>query len=71
MFVCFLLQLALSSDKIASVHEPLVTMDFDILKGDKNKIVSLEMDRQELSKLILSLETANKVCLILSHTQMP
>ncbi|XP_071786650.1 COMM domain-containing protein 8-like [Asterias amurensis] len=57
------LKLALSSDKIASVHEPLVTMDFDILKGDKNKIVSLEMDRQELSKLILSLETANKAVL--------
>ncbi len=38
-------------------------MDFDILKGDKNKIISLEMDRQELSKLIISLETANKAVL--------
>ncbi|XP_022108486.1 COMM domain-containing protein 8-like [Acanthaster planci] len=57
------LKLALSSDKIASVQEPLLTIDFNVQEGDENKRVSLEMDRQELSKLIASLETANKAVL--------
>ncbi|XP_038055732.1 COMM domain-containing protein 8-like [Patiria miniata] len=57
------LKLALSSDKIASVQEPLLNVDFNVQEGDHNKTVSLEMDRQELNKLIASLETANKAVL--------
>ncbi|XP_062502853.1 COMM domain-containing protein 8-like [Corticium candelabrum] len=56
------LRLILSSDKIAVVSEPVVTVDFKVEDcGGESKQVSLEMNRDELKKILSSLEAANKV----------
>ncbi|XP_033098329.1 COMM domain-containing protein 8-like [Anneissia japonica] len=57
------LKLALSSDKISSVQEPLVSVDFDISSGDETETVSLEMNQDEFKKFVNSLEAASKVVL--------
>ena len=54
--------MALSSDKISSVQEPLVNLDLSVMEDGSNKHVSLELNREELQKLVSSLETANRVC---------
>ncbi|XP_033742296.1 COMM domain-containing protein 8-like isoform X1 [Pecten maximus] len=54
-------KLIMSSDKISSVQEPVVSLDLDIGLGQDSKIHSIELDKDELGKLISSLEGANKV----------
>ncbi|XP_069129412.1 COMM domain-containing protein 8-like [Argopecten irradians] len=54
-------KLIMSSDKISSVQEPVVSLDLDVGVGEENKIHSIELNKEELSKLINSLEGANKV----------
>lgn len=56
-----LLQLALSSDKISSLHTPLLSLSLDVRADGAVRPVVMEMDREELSGLIGSLEAANKV----------
>lgn len=51
----------MSSDKLATVQEPLLVVDLDVRESDKKKAMSLEMNKLELGKLITSLEAANKV----------
>lgn len=63
---CFLplvlfLQLALSSDKISSLHTPLLSLNLDVRENGALQSVTVEMNKEELSTLISSLETANKV----------
>ena len=57
------LQLVVSSDKLASVQEPLLAVDLDIdgAGEDEGKSVSVEMNKDDLQKMIASLEAANKV----------
>ncbi|XP_071489641.1 COMM domain-containing protein 8-like [Diadema antillarum] len=57
------LKLALSSDKISSVQEPLVNLDLSVLEDGTNKLVSLELNKEELQRLLASLETANRAVL--------
>ncbi|XP_077984363.1 COMM domain-containing protein 8-like [Glandiceps talaboti] len=57
------LKLAMASDKLASVHEPLVTLDLDLQEEQGKKSVSVEMNEEELKKMIMSLEAANKAVL--------
>ncbi|XP_041453959.1 COMM domain-containing protein 8-like [Lytechinus variegatus] len=57
------LKLAMSSDKISSVQEPLVSLDLSLTEDGTNRLVSLELDKQELQKLVSSLETANRAVL--------
>ncbi|OWF44220.1 COMM domain-containing protein 8-like [Mizuhopecten yessoensis] len=54
-------KLIMSSDKISSVQEPVVSLDLDIGSGQDNTIHSIELNKEELDKLISSLEGANKV----------
>jgi len=55
------LQLALSSDKMASLQELLVQLDLDVHEpGGKRKQVVLEMDKGELGRLITSMEACSK-----------
>ena len=55
-------QLALSSDKLATLQEPLLQLDLDVrdANGEK-KEVFLELNKAELAKLITSLEGCSKV----------
>ncbi|KAL0969641.1 hypothetical protein UPYG_G00230190 [Umbra pygmaea] len=57
------IKLALSSDKISCLQTPLINLSLDVKKNGALKAVSVEMNREELQKLISSLEAANKVVL--------
>ncbi|KAI0218673.1 COMM domain-containing protein 8 [Lamellibrachia satsuma] len=56
------LKLVVSSDKLASVQEPLLSVDLDIDAAgeDETKFASVEMNKADLQKMITSLEAANK-----------
>ncbi|KAK2174796.1 hypothetical protein NP493_777g01045 [Ridgeia piscesae] len=57
------LKLVVSSDKLASVQEPLLSVDLDVdaTGEDERKFVSVEMNKADLQRMITSLEAANKV----------
>ncbi|TKS86235.1 COMM domain-containing protein 8 [Collichthys lucidus] len=57
------LKLALSSDKISSLHTPLLSLSLDVRENTALRPVTMEMNREELNTLISSLEAANKVVL--------
>ncbi|KAB0365199.1 hypothetical protein FD754_009355, partial [Muntiacus muntjak] len=57
------LKLALSSDKIASLQMPLLSLHLDVKENGEVKPYSIEMSKEELQNLINSLEAANKVVL--------
>lgn len=59
----FVLQLPLSSDKIAFLQTPLLNLDLNVKENGVLKPVTIEMDKEELQTLIHSLEAANKVVL--------
>ncbi|XP_064222875.1 COMM domain-containing protein 8 isoform X4 [Aotus nancymaae] len=56
-------QLALSSDKIAALRMPLLSLHLDVKENGEVKPYSIEMSREELQNLIHSLEAAYKVVL--------
>lgn len=64
LFIVFLTfsQLALSSDKIATLQMPFLTLHLDVKENGEVKPYSIEMSKEELQNLISSLEAANKVC---------
>ena len=51
----------MSSDKLSSVQEPVVSLDMDVQTNTDKQTVSVELGREDLKKLITSLEAANKV----------
>ncbi|XP_061600074.1 COMM domain-containing protein 8 [Cololabis saira] len=55
------LKLALSSDKISSLNTPLLSLSLDVMEDAGLRPVAMEMNRDELSALISTLEAANKV----------
>ncbi|XP_040852774.1 COMM domain-containing protein 8-like, partial [Ochotona curzoniae] len=56
-------QLALSSDKIATLQMPLLNLHLDVKENGEVKPYTIEMSKEELQNLITSLEAANKVVL--------
>lgn len=55
------LQVALSSDKISSLHTPLLSLSLDVKENSALRSFTMEMNREELNTLVSSLEAANKV----------
>ena len=55
----------MSSDKISSVQEPVVSVDISVTGSSGKQLVSVELSREELKNLINSLEAANKVIKLL------
>ncbi|XP_057715094.1 COMM domain-containing protein 8 isoform X2 [Corythoichthys intestinalis] len=55
------LKMALSSDKISSLQTPLLNLNLDVKENGTLKSIIMEMNREELNTLIISLEAANKV----------
>ena len=51
----------MSSDKLSSVQEPVLSLDMDVKSNSDRQTVSVELSREDLKKLITSLEAANKV----------
>ena len=51
----------MSSDKLGSIQQPVVSVDFDLSESGKNRTESVELSKEELEQLISSLEAANKV----------
>lgn len=58
-------QLALSSDKIATLQMPLLNLHLDVKENGEVKPYSIEMNKDELQNLINSLEAANKVFVLI------
>ncbi|XP_003978635.1 COMM domain-containing protein 8 [Takifugu rubripes] len=57
------LKLAISSDKMASLHIPLLSLGLSVKENGILRPVAMEMDREELNMLLGSLDAANKVVL--------
>jgi len=55
-------KVVVSSDKMASIWEPVVSLDLNVnTPNEDKKSISLELDRDELKKLISSLEAADRI----------
>ena len=57
----------MSSDKLGSIQQPVVSVDFDLCEAGESRRENVELSKDELEKLISSLEAANKVC---THTHI-
>ncbi|MEQ2201882.1 hypothetical protein XENOCAPTIV_019860, partial [Xenoophorus captivus] len=55
------LKLALSSDKISTLNTPLLSLGLDVRENGALRPITMELNREELSTLVSSLEAANKV----------
>ena len=56
----------MSSDKLASLNEPLVNVDLDLQDGaGDSQQVAIELDQEDLKKLLTSLESCSKVVQLL------
>lgn len=55
------LKVNLSSDKLASLREPVLSLDFSIQQNNGSSLLSLDLSKEELKHLIDSLEEINKV----------
>lgn len=60
----YTLQLIMSSDKLGSIQQPVVSVDFDLCEGGESKRENVELSKDELEQLIMSLEAANKVIIV-------
>ncbi|XP_054164061.1 COMM domain-containing protein 8-like [Oppia nitens] len=54
------LNVVLDSDKMSDLNEPLVNLDLSVTENNRNRIVSLELDRDELTHVIKTLEEAEQ-----------
>ncbi|XP_052676084.1 COMM domain-containing protein 8-like isoform X2 [Crassostrea angulata] len=54
------IKLAMASDKLSSIQEPLLNLDLDVQNEATTEIHSLELTREDLKNLISSLEGANR-----------
>ncbi|KTG02150.1 hypothetical protein cypCar_00030582 [Cyprinus carpio] len=57
------LKLALSSDKLSALNNPLLNLSLDLKENGIQRTVNIEMNKEELHTLISALEAANKVVL--------
>lgn len=54
------IKLAMASDKLSSIQEPLLNLDLDVQNEVSTEIHSLELTREDLKNLISNLEGANR-----------
>nr|XP_022321747.1 COMM domain-containing protein 8-like [Crassostrea virginica] len=54
------IKLAMASDKLSSIQEPILNLDLDVQSEAVTQIHSLELTREDLNKLISSLDSANR-----------
>ena len=58
-----LVQLIMSSDRLANIRQPVASVDFHIANQSGNEHIALELNKQELKKLINFLRKRHKVSL--------
>ena len=49
------------SDKVGHIREPVLSLELDLSKSGQTEKAAFELSKQELRKMISSLEAANKV----------
>ena len=49
------------SDKLGYIRQPVLSLQLDLSRGGQPERVAFEMSKEELRKMISSLEAANKV----------
>ena len=59
------MQLIMSSNQLASIQQPVVSLDLDITEDGQKRKETIELSKEELSHLISSLEAANRVWIII------
>lgn len=57
------MKLVMSSDKLASVNEPLLNLDLGLIGENGSEHISVELKKADLQRLITSMEAANKALL--------
>ena len=60
-----IIQLIMSSSQLASIQQPVVALDLVVTENGKRRTETLELSRDELSRMVTSLEAANKVSCVL------
>lgn len=55
------LKLVMSSDKLSSIQQPVVSLDLTLATAGRRETENIELSREELATLITSLEAANRV----------
>lgn len=58
----------MSSSQLGSIQQPVVSLDLVITENDQKRTETLELSKDELSYLITSLDSANRVSLLYSGT---
>ena len=51
----------MSSDKLGSIQRPVLSLDLELCEDGQGREEGVELSKEELTKLISSLEAANKV----------
>ena len=51
----------MSSDKLGSIQRPVLSLDLELREDGRGREEGVELSKEELAKLISSLEAANKV----------
>lgn len=59
------IKLAVASDKVAMIHQPLLMLHLNINRSGSSQLASIEMNPEELSKLLAALEGANRALMLL------
>ena len=54
-------QLIMSSDKLGSIQRPVLSLDLELCEYGQGREEGVELSKEEVTKLISSLEAANKV----------
>lgn len=54
------IKLSVASDKVAMIHQPLLMLDLNMSKCGSSELASIEMNPEELNKLLAALEGANR-----------
>ena len=50
----------MSSDKLGSIQQPVVSVDFNLYEGGETRKENVELTKKELKRLITSLEARQK-----------
>ena len=51
----------MASDKLGAIQKPVLNLDLDISENGRRRVESIELSKEELERLLSSLEAANKV----------
>jgi len=55
------LKMVLGSDKMSTIREPVLSLELRVQDGNASNVETLELNKDELKKLVTSLEGAHKV----------